>query len=157
MFKSATMTPRERLYTRRKLYELLGALHSGPLGAELVPQIRRAAEALGMTGLPQTPTSFPADLHRWSYGYCPGNPEMGCQAASPSGCLPLKFTRLAASVSKGAAARRQREADFIENELLPCLQTVHQQLEVAPYRDLIAFSTAVVQQDAAQLRNPEQS
>lgn len=142
----------ERRRTRRKLYELLAVLHAGPLGADLVPQVRRVAAALDLGELPETPASFPAELHRWSYGYCPGNPQLGCAAAAPVGCLAAKFTHLARSAGKGAAARRQREAEYIETHLLPCLQTVHKHMQIDAYRALIALSAAVVRQDAASLR-----
>lgn len=146
------MTKAARQYTRHKLYELLTALHSGPLGVELIPQIRRTAEALGMRNLPETPGPFPANLHRWTYGYCPGNPQLGCEAASPSGCLPAKFSYLAGSAHKTTLKRQRLEADFIENELLPCLQTNHGHMEIEAYRDVVALSMAVAAQDAAMLR-----
>lgn len=147
-----SMSQAARVLTRRKLYELLEALHSGPLGVELIPQIRRAAASLGMKPLPETPPIFPATLHRWTYGYCPGKAQLGCSAASPKMCLTAKFKFLAESARKVTDKRLRLEADFIDNDLLPCLRMTHERMQIEAYRDLVALSIAVVSQDAAMVR-----
>jgi hypothetical protein len=80
-----------------------------------------------------------------------GCAALNCGPNAPAQCLPGKFLQLAESARKGAAKRRQDEAAFIKNELVPCLETnvTHMQLEA--YRSLASLSKAVVEADAASL------
>gem|GEM_PF-1652736 len=142
------MTRSEWRDKRHQLYCLLAAMHAGPLGVELVPRIRNLAhELLGLSDLPEVLPPPPADMYRWSYGYCPGNPSIGCSAGSPSDCLPAKLTKLANSTLSRAARRRQQEADYIRQELLPCLETNLQQMEFEGYRSLMALTRTIVMED----------
>jgi hypothetical protein len=142
----------ERRRRRARLYRLLAALHAGPLGIEIVPQVRRFWSELSDAALPDIAPSPPADLYRWAYGHCRGSSELGCTVGSPSDCLPAKFLHLADSARRGARQRRLREADFIDRELSPCLTMLHGQMEVEAYRDVMAFSRALVEADAARIR-----
>jgi hypothetical protein len=65
--------------------------------------------------------------------------------------LPGKFLRLAESAGKGAEKRRLNEADFIENDLVPCLDTNVTHMQLEGYRSLASLSKAIVQADAAKL------
>jgi hypothetical protein len=148
----------ERRRRRARLYRLLAALHAGPLGIEIVPQIRKFWSELSDVTLPDIAPSPPADLYRWAYGHCRGSAELGCTLGSPSDCLPAKFLHLAESARKGARQRRLREADFIEREIAPCLTMLHGQMEVEAYRDVMAFSRALVEADAVRMRaDPERT
>jgi hypothetical protein len=147
------MTVTQRKQKRQRLYELLAAMHTGPLGFQLVPNIKALAKELyGLEHFPEVFPEPPAALHVWNYGYCPGCPALNCGPNAPAQCLPGKFLRLAESAGKGAEKRRENEADFIEHELIPCLETnvTHMQLEA--YRSLANLSKAVVKADADSLR-----
>lgn len=134
---------------RGRLYTLLAAMHSGSLGVELVPSVKALAEeVLALQNFPETLPPPPAELHRWGYGFCSGNAELGCAAGSPKNCLPAKLNYLATSAKKGAAKRRSNEADYIQNELIPCLETNIEHMEIEAYRDLIKLTKAIVEADA---------
>ena len=150
---TASLTATERKQKRQHLYELLAAMHTGPLGFQLVPNVKSLAKELfGLEHFPEVFPEPPAALHVWNYGYCPGCAALNCGPNAPAQCLPGKFLRLSESASKGADKRRENEADFIESDLVPCLETnvTHMQLEA--YRSLASLSKAVVEADAASLR-----
>lgn len=139
----------ERRRKRQKLYSLLAAMHAGELGHALLPQVKRLAEdLLDVDSLPPVATPPPTGLYRWAYGYCPGNPTLGCPAASPSGCLPARLNHLAVSAGKGAAKRRRDEAVYLRTQLVPCLETALQMVEVDGFRDLILLTRAIAVADA---------
>jgi hypothetical protein len=149
----ATLTETERKQKRQHLYELIAAMHTGALGFQLVPKVKYlATELFGLEGFPEVLPEPPAALHVWNYGYCPGCAALNCGPNSPAQCLPGKFLHLAESAGKGADKRRENEAEFIEGELVPCLETnvTHMQLEA--YRSLARLSNAIVRADAASLR-----
>ncbi|MGL4609067.1 MAG: hypothetical protein ACRCYY_05190 [Trueperaceae bacterium] len=151
-----TMTVTERKQKRHHLYELLAAMHTGPLGFQLVPNVKALAKELyGLGHFPEVLPEPPASLHVWNYGYCPGCAALNCGPNAPAQCLPGKFLRLAESASKGAEKRCENEADLIEHELIPCLETniMHMQLEA--YRSLASLSKAIVQADANSLRQSQ--
>jgi hypothetical protein len=153
---ATTMMATERKQKRQRLYELLAAMHTGPLGFQLVPNIKALAKELfGLEHFPEIFPEPPAALHVWNYGYCPGCVALNCGPNAPAQCLPGKFLRLAESASKGAEKRRENEAEFIEHDLVPCLETnvIHMQLEA--YRSLANLSKAIVQADAASLRQAQ--
>lgn len=155
---TSSMTPTQRKQKRQHLYELVAAMHTGPLGFQLVPNVKALAkELLGLEHFPEIFPEPPATLHVWNYGYCPGCVALSCGPNSPAQCLPGKFLYLAESASKGADKRRENEANFIENELAPCLETnvMHMQLEA--YRSLASLSKAIVKADATSLREASSS
>ncbi len=148
-----TMTETERKHKRQHLYELLAAMHTGPLGFQLVPNVKALAKDLfGLTDFPEVLPEPPAALHVWNYGYCPGCAALNCGPNAPAQCLPGKFLRLAESASKGAEKRRENEAEFIEHDLVPCLETNVTQMQLEAYRSLANLSKAIVQADAVSLR-----
>jgi len=138
---------------RSQLYRLLAATHAGPLGYALFDTVRSLAASLLEYAefLPPYPPP-PAAVYHWSYGFCPGSCELGCGPASPAACLPRHFNFLADSTRRGAAKRRLREADYIERELLPCLDTIVKQMEVEAYRQLLVTTRQIVLKDAEQIR-----
>jgi hypothetical protein len=151
-----TMTMTERKQKRRHLYELLAAMHTGPLGFQLVPTIKALAKELyGLEDFPEVLPEPPAALHVWNYGYCPGCAALDCGPNAPAQCLPGKFLRLADSSSKGAEKRRENEAVFIEDELVPCLETNMTHMQLEAYRSLASLSRAIVQADAASLHKAQ--
>lgn len=148
-----TMTATERKQKRQHLYELLAAMHTGPLGFQLVPKVKSLAKELfGLEHFPEVFPEPPAALHIWNYGYCPGCAALNCGPNSPAQCLPGKFLRLSESASKGAGKRRENEAIFIEQELVPCLETNVTHMQLESYRSLASLSKAIVQADAASMR-----
>jgi hypothetical protein len=153
MANPKAVTATERKQKRQRLYELLAALHTGPLGFQLVPNVKALAKELfGLEHFPEVLPEPPASLHVWNYGYCPGCPALGCGPNAPAQCLPGKFLRLAESAGKGAEKRRKNEADFIEHELIPCLETNVTHMQLESYRSLASLSKAIVQADAVSLR-----
>jgi hypothetical protein len=142
------MTTLEKRQQRRHLYELMAAMHTGPLGFSLAPKVKAlATEVLELTTFPELLPEPPAALHVWNYGYCAGCPALNCGPNSPAQCLPGKFLKLAESASKGAEQRRQTEAAFIENDLVPCLVANVQQMQLEGYRSLASLSKAIVEAD----------
>ncbi|MDZ7703020.1 MAG: hypothetical protein U5L04_00870 [Trueperaceae bacterium] len=140
-------------HQRSQLYRLLAAVHAGPLGYSLMETVRSAATGLlGLTELPGMLPEPPAQSYGESYGFCSGNPDLGCAATAPSDCLTGKFLYLAASARKGATKRREREADYIEHELLPCLETRIDEVTTDAHRQLLVISRAIVRADAACIR-----
>lgn len=138
---------------RSQLYRLLAAVHAGPLGYPLMETVRSAAAGLlGLPGLPEMFPEPPAQSYGESYGFCSGNPDLGCGAAAPRDCLTSKFFYLAESARKGASKRREREADYIEHELLPCLETRIGEVAIDAHRQLFIISRAIVRADAAYIR-----
>jgi hypothetical protein len=147
------MTTSERRQKRQHMYELLAAMHTGPLGFALVPKVKCVAKELFDLGqFPEVLPEPPAALHVWNYGYCPGCAALDCGPNSPAQCLPGKFLRLAESAGKGAEKRRENEAAFIESDLVPCLDTNVTNMQIEAYRSLASLSKAIVQADAASLR-----
>jgi hypothetical protein len=147
------MTTLEQRQKRQRLYELLAAMHTGPLGFSLVPNVKcLAKELFDLEAFPDVLPEPPAALHVWNYGYCPGCAALHCGPNSPAQCLPGKFLRLAESAGKGAGQRRLNEAAFIESELVPCLDTNVMHMQIEAYRSLAQLSKAIVQADAAKLQ-----
>lgn len=150
------MTTLEQRQQRRHLYELLAAMHTGPLGFSLAPKVKvLATELLDLKTFPELLPEPPAALHVWNYGYCAGCPALNCGPNSPAQCLPGKFLKLAESASKGAAQRRLDEAEFIEHDIVPCLATNAEQMQLEGYRSLARLSKAIVEADAKVLRANE--
>lgn len=147
------MTTVETREKRRRIYELLAAMHTGPLGFSLVPKVKvLATELFDLKEFPELLPEPPATLHVWNYGYCPGCAALSCGPNAPGQCLPGKFLRLAESAAKGADKRRLNEAEFIENDLVPCLETNVAQMQLEGYRSLAKLSKAIAQADATMLR-----
>jgi hypothetical protein len=147
------MTTLEQRQKRRHMYELIAAMHTGPLGFSLVPKVKvLATELFDLKEFPELLPEPPTALHTWNYGYCPGCSALGCGPNSPSQCLPGKFLRLAESAAKGADKRRLDEADFIEHDLVPCLETNVAHMQLEGYRSLASLSRAIVQADATMIR-----
>jgi hypothetical protein len=115
---------------------------SGGPGASELSRVRYFSE----------PLEPPAALHVWNYGYCAGCPALNCGPNSPAHCLPGKFLKLAESAAKGAEQRRLNEAEFTEHELVPCLATNVEQMQLEGYRSLANLSKVVVEADAIRLR-----
>jgi hypothetical protein len=149
------MSTAEHRRLRSELYRHLAAAHAGPLGYALIDTVGDIATRLFGIEPPRAPPAPKAELYRPAYGFCAGCPYLGCGPASPSHCLPAKFGELAYSAGKGAERRRIREADYIENDLLPCLDTVLLEMEPEPYRQLLELSKRILLADARQLtRSP---
>lgn len=147
------MTTLEKRQNRKHLYELMAAMHTGPLGFSLVPKVKiLATELFDLKDFPEVLPEPPAALHVWNYGYCAGCPTLGCGPNSPAQCLPGKFLRLAESAGKGAEKRRENEVAFIENDLAPCLETNISNMQIEAYRSLASLSKAIVKADAASLQ-----
>jgi hypothetical protein len=71
--KATLMTTLEQRQKRSHLYELLAAMHAGPLGFLLVPKVKCLAKELyAPQHFPEILPEPPATLHVWNYGYCPG-------------------------------------------------------------------------------------
>ena len=148
-----SITSTERKQKRQRLYELLAAMHTGPLGFQLVPKVKCLAKELyELKSFPDVLLEPPATLHMWNYGYCPGCAALSCGPNSPSQCLPGKFLHLAESARKGADKRRENEANFIESDLVPCLETNVTHMQIEAYRSLASLSKAIVQADAVSLQ-----
>ena len=134
---------------RRRLYELLAAMNTGPLGLQLASQVKQlASELYGQQTWPEISSQASATLFRWDYGFCEGNCDLGCGPNAPIECLPAKFQYLAQSAVKGAKARRLAEAKYISSELLPCLQTNAASLKHDSYLQVMQLCIAVVTKDA---------
>ncbi len=150
---TVSLTQTERKQKRQRLYELLAAMHTGPLGFQLVLKVKCLAKELyNLECFPEVLLEPPATLHMWNYGYCPGCAALSCGPNSPSQCLPGKFLHLAESARKGAEKRRENEVTFIESDLVPCLETNVRHMQIETYRSLASLSKAIVQADAASLR-----
>jgi hypothetical protein len=146
------MTTTEKRQQRRHLYELMAAMHTGPLGFSLVPKVKAlATDLFELKTFPELLPEPPAALHVWNYGYCAGCPALNCGPNSPATCLPGKFLKLAESAAKGAEQRRLNEAEFIEHDLVPCLATNAQQMQLEGYRSLASFSKAIIEANAKML------
>jgi hypothetical protein len=144
----------EHRHKRSQLYKLLAALHAGPLGYALLDKIKsQATELLELSGLPETYPEPPADLYNWAYGFCQGNPDLGCGSNPPSTCLPAKLSQLSYSAGKGAVQRRLREVSYIEDEVVPCLDMLLSKMKVEAYRSILELTRQIVIADAQQIRH----
>lgn len=132
-------------HLRSRLYRLLAAAHSGPLGQELAGVIRVAASAMfGGEPLPGVPTASRAELYRQVY-------SLGGSLTGSAHSLPAKLTHLSRSAKKGAAQQRAHEATYIAEALLPCLDGLlvrAEALEASGYCGLLLLTRAVVHADA---------
>lgn len=150
------MTLTERRKNRQKLYRLIAMMHAGPLGFELVTQVRQLATTLlGDLDLPQIGPPPAAALYTWNYSYCSGNPIIGCHASSPKDCLVAKFLTLAQSAAKGAKQRRLSEASLIQDDLIPCMLEATRHMTDSSYKSLLDMTHHIVAQDAVYItRHP---
>lgn len=147
------MTLSERRKNRQKLYRLIAMMHAGPLGFELVPQVRQLATTLlGDIELPQPAPPPAAELYTWNYSFCSGSHLLGCDADSPKDCLVAKFLRLAQSAAKGAKQRRLQEASLIQDDLLPCMLEASRHMTDSSYQALLSLTRSIVTQDAAYIQ-----
>lgn len=107
---------------RSRLYHLLAAAHSGPLGQELGDVIRVAASSI-FEGepLPDVPSASRAELYSPVYGYAEHPGRDGNLAGSD---LPAKLTHLSGSAEKAETRQRACEATYVAEVLLPCLDRV---------------------------------
>ncbi len=142
------MTISERRRKRRRLYELIAMMHSGPLGFDLISQTLSLAKKLFAIDSFSAPSSKPTAPMFYNYQTnCVGNKELQCLPNSLD-CLIAKFLHLARSASKGANKRRLAEADYIYDDLLPCLDTKLKSTKTQAYKELLIFTKEIVQADA---------
>jgi len=142
------MTISERRRKRQRLYELIAMMHSGPLGFDLINQTQSLAEKLFARDNFSIPNAKPSAAVFYKYQTnCLGNKELQCLPNSLD-CFIAKFFHLARSAGKGANKRRLSEAEFIYDDLLPCLETKLASTKAQAYRELLIFTKEIVQADA---------
>jgi len=117
-------------HLRSSRYGRLAALFGGPLGVALIGRADLAA-------------AFERAL-----AHCPGHESLICRATGgvPRVCFVQKMEQLAASCARGGPGRRAWERNFIEKEVLPCLETFERTFprELEP---VLAYAKAEVEAD----------
>lgn len=146
---------------RSRLYQLLAAVHSGPLGYHLGEVLHSlAADAAAdpdLPDLPALPEPSHHDAHRAAYRQCPGNPALGCYGHETPLCLVERLGSLSRSAAKGAAKRRLNELREIREQLLPCLETLLRHANDPSVAALVDLTRALVERDALELERLYQS
>jgi len=142
------MTISERRRKRKRLYELIAMMHSGPLGFDLISQTLSLSKKLFAKDNFTVPKSKPSSASFYKYqSNCVGNKELQCLPNSLD-CFIAKFLHLARSAGKGANKRRLSEAEYIYDDLLPCLETKLASTTAPAYRELLIFTKEIVRADA---------
>jgi len=142
------MTISERRRKRRRLYELIAMMHSGPLGFDLINQTLSLAQKLFAIDSFSVPAAKPNASMFYSYqSNCVGNKELQCLPNSLD-CFIAKFLYMARSASKGAKKRRLSEAEYIYDDLLPCLETKLYSTKTKAYKELLTFTKEIIIADA---------
>lgn len=146
--REVEMTISERRRRRRRLYELIAMMHSGPLGFDLISQTLSLAQELYAIDSFSIPISKPDATMFYKYqNNCVGNRELHCLPNSLD-CFIAKFMHMARSSSKGASKRRLTEADYIYEDLLPCLNTKLISTKSEAYKELLIFTKEIIIADA---------
>ncbi len=146
--QAVDMTISERRRKRGRLYELIAMMHSGPLGFDLISQTLSLAKKLYAIDSFSIPVSKPSATMFYKYqNNCVGNKELQCLPNSLD-CFIAKFLHMARSASKGASKRRLKEAEYIYEDLLPCLITKMKSTKMEAYKELLIFTQEIIIADA---------
>jgi len=121
---------------RRARYQRLAAIFGGALGAALI-------------GRPE----LAGDLER-AIERCPGHANLPCRGVGgrPRICFVAKLEQMERSCARGGAARRAREADFLQEDLFSCLEAFSRYYPES-LKPLLAFTRAELVSDLEYLQH----